>query len=129
MLVLDANVALRACAARDFGPFGADSLVAPPLLWSEARSALHEALWRREVSRAHAWATFEVLHSGRIDERSHPALGERAWHLAEELGLARTYDAEYVALAELLGARLVTEDFRLRRGADRLGFVVGPTEL
>lgn len=31
---------------------------------------------------------------------------------------------EYVALARFLGRRLVTLDARLRRGADRLGFVV-----
>jgi hypothetical protein len=29
----------------------------------------------------------------------------------------------------LRGCLLVTSDLRLRRGADRLGFVVGPTEL
>ena len=46
-----------------------------------------------------------------------------------QLGWAKTYDAEYVALASLLGCRLVTVDGRLRRGADRLGFVLGPTEL
>jgi predicted nucleic acid-binding protein len=45
------------------------------------------------------------------------------------LGWAKTYDAEYVALARLLGCRLVTLDARLRRGADRLGFVISPDEL
>jgi predicted nucleic acid-binding protein len=34
-----------------------------------------------------------------------------------------------VALARLLNCRLVTVDARLRRGADRLGFVVTPAEL
>ena len=48
---------------------------------------------------------------------------------ADEMGWARTYDAEYVALARLLDCRLVTLDSRLRRGADRLGLVVSPTEL
>jgi predicted nucleic acid-binding protein len=42
---------------------------------------------------------------------------------------AEPYDAEYVALAQILGCRLVTLDGPLRRGADRLGFVVSPAEL
>jgi predicted nucleic acid-binding protein len=49
--------------------------------------------------------------------------------VAEEFGWAKTYDAEYVALAKIEGCRLVTLDGRLRRGADRLGFVVTPAEL
>jgi predicted nucleic acid-binding protein len=36
---------------------------------------------------------------------------------------------EYLALARLLGGRVVTLDGRLRRGADRTGLVVAPTEL
>jgi predicted nucleic acid-binding protein len=39
------------------------------------------------------------------------------------------YDAEYVALAQLLRCRLVTLDAALRRSTARLGFVVSPTEL
>ncbi len=64
-----------------------------------------------------------------VERNAHPRLAAEAWSIADELGWAKTYDAEYVALASLLGCRLVTVDGRLRRGADRLGFVVGPTEL
>ncbi|MHB8691313.1 MAG: hypothetical protein ACYDHH_08705 [Solirubrobacteraceae bacterium] len=39
------------------------------------------------------------------------------------------HDAEYLAIADLLGCRLVTLDIRLRRGADRLGFVITPAKL
>ena len=39
---------------------------------------------------------------------------------------ARTYDAEYVALAHLLSSRLLTLDARLRRTASRLVEVLGP---
>jgi hypothetical protein len=46
---------------------------------------------------------------------------DRGWKLAEEFGWAKTYDAEYVALAKLNNCRLVTVDGRLRRGANRLG--------
>jgi predicted nucleic acid-binding protein len=49
--------------------------------------------------------------------------------LLDAFGWAKTYDAEYVALAKLLDCRLLTVDGRLRRGADRLGFVITPAEL
>jgi len=71
----------------------------------------------------------EALLQAGIRTRSHPRLGDEAWRMADELGWAKTYDAEYVALARLLGCRLVTSDGRLRRGADRLGFVITPAEL
>ena len=40
--------------------------------------------------------------------------------------LASTYDAEYVALARMLQAPLVTRDARLLRGARRVLPVVNP---
>ncbi|MDP8978882.1 MAG: hypothetical protein M3N17_10005 [Actinomycetota bacterium] len=49
--------------------------------------------------------------------------------IADEFGWAKTYDAEYLALARILGCRMVTVDGCLRRGVSRLGLVVGPTEL
>ena len=129
-LVLDAGVVLHACAAGDgLELFGGEELVAPPLMWSEARSTLHEAVWRREVTRRHAVATLGRLRSAPVRPCEHPLLGDTAWRVADELGWAKTYDAEYVALAELLRCRLVTLDARLRRGADRLGYVVSPAEL
>lgn len=63
----------------------------------------------------------------RIEQPS--TLSEEAWSIADDFGWAKTYDAEYVALAQLNGCRLVTVDVRLRRGTDRLGFVVTPAEL
>lgn len=130
MLVLDASVVLRACGAADgFRRFGREQLVAPPLMWSEARSTLHEAVWRGEVAEQDALATLERLERGSIEQRSPRRLGQEAWRLADALGWAKTYDAEYVALATLLDCRLVTLDARLVRGAARLGLVVGPDEL
>lgn len=130
MLVLDASAALPALAtAHGLEVFGGEELVAPPLLWSESRSVLHEALWRKELSLALAIETLARLDGGAIGVRAPSGLGSTAWRLADELGWAKTYDAEYLALAMLLGGRLVTLDARLRRRTEHLGFVVSPTEL
>ena len=130
MLVLDASVAIPACGSPDgFDIFGDEDLFAPHLMWSEARSTIHEALRRGEVSRTYASRTAAKLERGPIRPRSHRRLGQKAWETADELGWAKTYDAEYLALAVHLNCRFVTLDSRLRRGADRLGFVIDPSEI
>ena len=129
MLVIDASVALPASASPGGFDLFREELVAPPLLWSEVRSVLHEAVWRRDVSEEQAMRSLGAFTRSGVRERRHRRLGETAWRIANVLGSAKTYDAEYLALAELLGCRFVTLDRRLRRGADRLGFVVSPNEI
>lgn len=130
MLVIDASVAIPASGSPEgFDVFGDEELFAPPLMWSEARSTIHEALGRGDVSRTYAERTVATLESGPIRARSHRRLGQVAWKLSDELGWAKTYDAEYLALAVHLDCRFVTLDGRLRMGADRLGFVIEPGEI
>lgn len=130
MLVVDAGVVLSACQGPGgFALFGGEPLLGPPILWSECRSVLHETLWRAEISREQAEQTLQQLETAPIVPRSPPQLGRRAWALADAFGWAKTCDAEYVALADLSGCRLVTLDGRLRRATDRLGFVIMPDEL
>src|SRR6266542_5853554 len=130
VLVIDSSVVLPACIVVDgFAIFRDEELLAPPLLWSEVRSALHEAQWRGDIDRDLARASSGRLHSAPITLHAEPGLWPAAWDLADRLGWAKTYDAEFVALAQLFGCRLVTLDARLRRGAARLGFVIGPDEL
>jgi len=76
-----------------------------------------------------ALRALDALDQAPIRPRAPRRLARRSWSIADEMGWAKTYDAEYVALAELLACRLVTLDARLLRGAARLGFVVSPTEL
>ncbi len=129
-LVVDASLVVTAVLAPDgFVELGDERLVAPWLMWSEARSALHELLWRGEIVPEDAEAARAGLERSPVERRDHERLGGEAWRVADELGWAKTYDAEYVALALLLGCRLVTVDARLRRAADRLGCVVSPAEL
>jgi predicted nucleic acid-binding protein len=129
-LVVDASVAVPACTRPDgFGRYEGESLVAPPLMWSEARSVLHRAVSRGSLDLELGRNALDRLENAPVGPRSPRRLGYEAWRIADELGWAKTYDAEYVALAALLGCRLVTLDARLRRSADRLSLVVSPLEL
>jgi len=104
-------------------------LIGPPLLWSETYSAVHEATWRREIDDDQARAALVAFRSLAVKRRNPPRLHDEAYALASELGWAKTYDAEFLALARLEGARVLTADARLRRGADRTGLVLEPSEL
>lgn len=129
-LVVDATVTIASVGSADgFKTLGDADLVAPALMWSEARSTLHLGLLKGKVGAQHARLQHEHLESCPVRRVDEPDLGRTAWKIAEQFGWGRTYDAEYVALAQILGCRLVTLDGALRRGADRLGFVVSPAEL
>ena len=130
MLVVDASVTVSALVGMGgFHELHDPDLIGPPLLWSETCSALHRAVWLKAIPREEALQALRGLERGPVRMRSPRRLRDEAWKLADQLGWARTYDAEYLALASLLECRLVTLDGRLRRGADRLGLVVLPEEL
>lgn len=129
-LVIDATVALAACGIENgFDELEDPELLAPPLMWSEAYSVLHELRWRGEVGFDDAERTRARLDRAAVAVRNPHRLRSEAWRIADELGWAKTYDAEYLALALLSGCRVVTLDRRFRRGAVRLGLVVTPDEL
>ena len=129
--VLDASAALYALSAADHGTglLGPHQLVAPALLWSEVTAELHAAVIRREITADAATAALDALDLAGVDRFAALHLHRRAWDVAERLGWGRTYDAEYVALAELLEIPLLTLDARLARGASRLFSVLGPCDL
>ncbi len=130
MLIVDASFVVR--ASFDEGGFddilGAP-LVAPPLLWSEVPSVLHEAKWRGAISPELAEASLTRFLDAPISEDEHADLIRMAWSVSERLGWAKTYGAQYVALAEAFECKLLTIDRRLRRGAARLIETIGPDEL
>jgi predicted nucleic acid-binding protein len=130
-LVLDASAALYVAATRlGFSGLRSYELIAPPLFWSETLSGLHQQLHRRGISRELAMASLGALREAHIERIEPPDLRTRAWQIAEDLGWAKTYDAEYVALAEIAGARLLTRDDRMMRsGAGRIVTLVGPMDL
>ena len=128
--VVDAGVALAASgsseARRQLTRF---RLAAPPLLWSEVHSAVREAVWRQEVSPARSRELLQSFHELEIARERPGGLYAMAVEIAEELGWAKTYDAEYLALARLRGGRVVTTDNRLLRGARRTGLITDVASL
>jgi predicted nucleic acid-binding protein len=130
VLVVDAAVVVTACLAETgFEPLANEQLVAPYLMWSEAASVLHELRWRKEISGELGTVALERLASADVSPRRPKDLTDEAWRIADQLGWAKTYDAEYLALARLLKCRLLTTDAKLKASASRFIEVVGPTDL
>jgi predicted nucleic acid-binding protein len=98
-------------------------------MWIESLSTLHAMKWRGELRPEQAEPMRDRLLAAPVSRREPDGLRYEAWKVADELGWAKTYDANYVALAHLLKCQLVTLDARMRRGTARLGFVIGPTEI
>jgi predicted nucleic acid-binding protein len=94
---------------------GEHELLAPTLLRSQTLSALHEAVHRGELPPHDALEWLTRIWAMPIRLLGDAVLRRRAWNLAERLGWAETYDAEYVALTQLQGDAFVTLDTELAR--------------
>lgn len=130
MLVADSSITVEAgLSEAGFEPLAGEQLVGPPLLWSETPSVLHELSWRGAISSDLAELALRRFLDGPVKTRRYAGLARDAWEVATQLGWAKTYDAEFVALARELDCRLLTIDARLQRGATRLVEAIGPTEL
>ena len=115
--VVDAGVVLQLASAGT-EVSSEHELLAPTLLRSQTLSALHEAVQRGEIP-----ADVAREHLARIARMPIRLLGDavlrrRAWELADQLGWASTYDAEYVALTQLQADAFVTLDADLARSVE-----------
>lgn len=129
-LVVDSSAVVGALATeRGFEVFGERKLFAPRLMWSEVSAVVHAMVWREAISREAGETVLERLITCPIAIGDPPGLIASSWRFADQLGWARTYDAEYLALAMHLNCKVVTIDLRLRRGAERTGLVVTPQEI
>lgn len=131
MLVLDASAAIY-LTVMDGTWSGFDRYVvhSPPLMWSEALSGLSQAAHRGELSAAQLDRALDRLEAFPVVASAADAIHRRAaLDIARQLGWAKTYDAEYVALARSLGCPVLTTDRRLQRGAERMIEVIGPADL
>ena len=93
-------------------------LLAPTLLRSQTLSALHEAVKGGEIPADVARDRLTRIRRMRIRLLGDAVLQRRAWDLADQLGWASTYDAEYVALTQLQADALITLDPELARSIE-----------
>ncbi len=124
MVVLDASVAAklilpdedRAEIAADLADRCAEESVmitAPPLLASEVTNILRQRMRRFGLPLATARQLLADFFALPITLTAPTELYDRALEVAHRDGLPATYDAQYLALAEVLGCTLWTDDQRL----------------
>jgi predicted nucleic acid-binding protein len=112
--VVDAGAVLHLASAEIEIP-GEHELLAPTLLRSQTLSALHEAVERGEMPADVARDRLARIARIPIRLLGDAVLRRRAWDVADQLGWAETYDAEYVALTQLQADALITLDEELAR--------------
>ena len=116
MIVVDASIVVTGLA--DDGPDGdrvrqrlrGERLAAPSVIDLEVASAWRRLVARGDLDKRRVRLAFTDLAALRIVRAPHQPLLDRCWELRDNLTI---YDATYVALAELLGADLVTADTKL----------------
>jgi predicted nucleic acid-binding protein len=117
--VVDCGVVLR-LANEGIGVPAEHELLAPTLLRSQTLSALHEAVHGGEMPADVALDRLARIRAMPIRLLGDAVLRSRAWDVAERLGWAETYDAEYVALTQLQADAFVTLDAELARRVEGL---------
>ncbi len=125
MAVVDASVCTEAFSegprvevARDAISGNRGDLFAPHLIDAEVGHSLRRLNLRGEVSTETVESSLAYLTDLPLTRTPHNMLLGEAWAMRENVSF---YDALYLALAKLLGTRLLTFDRRLARAAAKLG--------
>jgi len=116
LIVVDASVVTEAVAGSSernlnvLRRITGETALAPHVLDLEVTSALRGLVRRGALAEAVARAALRHLAVLPVVRCGHSPLLSRCWALRDNLTV---YDAAYVALAEAIGARLLTSDQRL----------------
>ena len=110
--VVDAGAVLH-LASEQIEVSDTHQLLAPTLLRSQTLSALHEVVRRGNLPADVARERLARINKLPIRLLGDAVLRRRAWEIADQLGWASTYDAEYIALTQLQADAFVTLDAKL----------------
>ena len=125
MIVLDASAIIRVLVGRDPGSALLDAvagdLAAPHILDAEVLSVLRGMVLGRVLPLEAAESARRSYADLVIDRYEAALLADRVWALRTQY---TSYDAMYLALAEGLGAPLVTCDRKLDAGGHHVEVVV-----
>jgi predicted nucleic acid-binding protein len=121
VIVLDASAAVEVLLQTAAGApvterllAAGTSLHAPHLLDLEVAQVLRRFVSQGEMAPDRARQALEDLADLPLERYSHELLLPRVWALRQDL---TAYDAIYMALAEILGATLLTRDARILRAS------------
>lgn len=112
--VVDCDVVLE-LARKEIEVAVGHELLAPTLLRSQTLSVLHEGVYRGEITPDVALEQLNRIWAMPIRLLGDAVLRRKAFAIAEQLGWAETYVAEYVALTQLQADAFVTMDAKLVR--------------
>jgi predicted nucleic acid-binding protein len=87
---------------------------------SQALSALYEAARRSEISAAEELERVTRINSLKVRFLGDKVLKRTARRVADHLGWATTFDAEFVALTQLQADAFITSDSELARAVSDL---------
>jgi predicted nucleic acid-binding protein len=111
--ILDEEHSEQARALYDACVLARELIVAPPLLATEVTNILRQRMRREALSLADALRLSAQFRSFPIGVREPATMYEQVLILADAYELPAAYDAHYVALAQILGCNLWTNDRRL----------------
>jgi len=94
-------------------------MICPAMFHAEVTSSIRKQVYFNLINNEEGEEAFSIYAGIPIKSLDSSEIYLRAWELAKELNLPRTYDMQYLAVAELNDCELWTADKRLANSVQR----------